>query len=85
MIKFEDFKIRILDKTQLDYIDIVKDQGGYTKSKSKSLLFCGKLRKLVENQKVKPRQGRQIHKSVIALLLKHSKITPYHTKLIPKL
>ena len=69
----------------LDHTDIVKDQGGYTKSKLKSLLFCGKLRKVVENQKVKLRQGRQIHKSIIALLLKHSKITSYHTKLLPKL
>ena len=55
------------------------------KSKLKSLLFCGKLRKLVENQKVKLRQGRQIYKSVIALLLKHSKITSNHTKLLQKL
>ena len=70
---------------QLDHTDIVKAQGGYMKSKLKSLLFCGKLRKLVKNQKVKPRQGRWIHKSIIALLLKHSKITPNHTKLLPKL
>ena len=60
----------------MDHIDIVKAQEGYTKSKLKSLLFCGKLRKLNENQKVKPRQGRWIHKSVIALLLKHSKSDP---------
>ena len=44
----------------MDHNDIVKAQGGYMKSKFKSLLFCGKLRKLVENQKVKLRQGRQI-------------------------
>ena len=69
----------------MDHIDIVKAQGGYMKSKLKSLLFCGKSRKLVENQKVKLRQGRQIHKSVIALLLKHSKITSNHTKLLQKL
>ena len=60
----------------MDHIDIVKAQGGYTKSKLKSLVFSGKLRKLVENQKVKPRQGRQIHKSVIALLSKYSKSHP---------
>ena len=69
----------------MDHIDIVKAQWGYTKSKLKSLLFCGKLTKLVENQKVKLRQGKQIHNSIIALLLKHSKITSYHTKLLPKL
>ena len=54
------------------------------KSKLKSLLFCGKLRKLVENQKAKPRQGRQIHKSIIALLLKHSKITPISYQIVTK-
>ena len=69
----------------MDHIDIVKAQRSYTKSKLKNLLFWSKLRKLVKNQKVKPRQGRWVHKSVIALLKKKSKITSNHAKLLPKL
>ena len=54
LIRLEGFKNKNswqdseLVRTALYYIDIVKAQGGYTKSKLKILLFCGKLRKLVK-------------------------------------